>query len=123
MPGNDHVGEEDDDDGKVGDDVGHDIGDDDDYNYNACQLFRRKGRKDVPQKFPLQSFHNLVITVMAMSIAMMTMIITVMAMVITMVIMTITMMAMINLVIAVTLMFKANPNESVEDGDGKGGFY
>ena len=109
MPGNDHVGEEDDDDGKVGDNVGHDIGDDDDYNYNACQLFRRKGRKDVPQKFPLQSFHNLVITVMAMSIAM--------------VIMTITMMAMINLVIAVTLMFKANPNESVEDGDGKGGFH
>ena len=109
MPGKYHVGEEDDDDGKVGDDVGHDSGDDDDYNFNACQLFRRKGRKDVPQKFPRQSFHNLVITVMAMSIAM--------------VIMTITMMAMINLVIAVTLMFKANPNESVEDGDGKGGFY
>ena len=37
--------------------------------------------------------------------------------------MVITMMAMINWVIAVTLMFKANPNESVEDGDGKGGFY
>ena len=116
MPGNYHVGEEDDDDGKVGDDVGHDSGDDDDYNFNACQLFRRKGRKDVPQKFPRQSFHNLVITVMAMSIAMMTMIITVMAMIIIM-------MAMINLVIAVTLMFKANPNESVEDVDGKGGFY
>ena len=39
------------------------------------------------------------------------------------IIMTITMMAMINLVIAVTLMFKANPNESVEYGDGKGGFH
>ena len=99
MPANDHVGEEDDDDGKFGDDVGHDIGDDDDYNYNACQLFRRKGRKDVPQKFQQQSFHNLVITVMAMSIAMMTMIITVMAMIIIM-------MAMINLVIAVALVFR-----------------